>query len=273
MSHPTLRLFDGYDHTSPELRGEVEELQRNLNLKGYKINVDGLFSPETEASVKDFQTKQGLDDDGIVGPYTWAALLAASPPDFATTEITTYPRNFPSLLEELQEAAQYKAMVDQAAVQFGLQMALIGGMVSRESRWGLALDPRGPSGTADRIPRGPNPSLRTGSLPPDGGFGRGLMQIDFDAFPFARTGNWRDPGENIVFGCKVLSEYRQFLQSKTHLEARPLLQATVAAYNCGPGRVMTALQKQMDVDFYTAGRNYSRDVLNRTGWFQLQGWV
>ena len=98
-------------------------------------------------------------------------------------------------------------------------------------------------------------------------------QIDFDAFPFARTGNWRDPGENIVFGCKVLSEYRQFLQSKTHLEARPLLQATVAAYNCGPGRVMTALQKQMDVDFYTAGRNYSRDVLNRTGWFQLQGWV
>ena len=273
MSHPTLRLFDGYDHTSPDLRGEVEELQRDLGLKGYKINVDGYFGSETEASVKDFQMKQGLDDDGVVGPSTWAALLGAPPPDLTATEITTYPSNSPSLLEEFQEAAQYKIIVDQAATEFNLQNALIGGLASRESRWGLALTPRGPSGTGDKMPRGPNPSVRSGPLPSDGGFGRGLMQIDYDAFPFARTGVWQDPGQNIRFGCKVLTDYRKFLQSKTHLEGRPLLQAAVAAYNCGPGRVLIALQKQLDVDFYTAGRDYSKDVLNRTGWFQLKGWV
>jgi hypothetical protein len=273
MSHPTLRLFDGYDHTSPELRGEVEGLQRSLNQKGYNIPVDGYFGPGTEAAVKDFQKKQNLDDDGIVGPFTWAALLGAPVPPFSTSEITTFPLNSPSLLADLQEAAQYKAVVDQAAAQFDLQKAMIGGLASRESRWGLALTPRGPAGTGDKVPRALNLSLRPGPLPSDGGFGRGLMQIDYDAFPFARTGNWQDPRENVLFGCKVLSDYRQLIQSKTHLEGRPLLQATVAAYNCGPGRVLTALQKQMDVDFYTAGRNYSRDVLNRTGWFQLQGWV
>ncbi|HVN79427.1 MAG TPA: peptidoglycan-binding domain-containing protein, partial [Terriglobia bacterium] len=75
MSQPTLRLFDGYDHTSPELRDAVVELQQGLNQKGYTLLADGHFGPETEASVKDFQRKQGLDDDGIVGPFTWAALL------------------------------------------------------------------------------------------------------------------------------------------------------------------------------------------------------
>ena len=30
MTRPTLRLFDGYDHTSPELRRDVRELQRRL---------------------------------------------------------------------------------------------------------------------------------------------------------------------------------------------------------------------------------------------------
>ncbi|HVN80404.1 MAG TPA: transglycosylase SLT domain-containing protein, partial [Terriglobia bacterium] len=191
----------------------------------------------------------------------------------STTEITTFPLNSPSLLADFQEATQYKAVVDQAATQFNLPKGMIGGLASRESRWGLALTPRGPGGTGDRVPRAPNPSLRAGPLPSDGGFGRGLMQIDYDAFPFARTGSWQDPRENILFGCKVLSDYRQLIQSKTHLEGRSLLKAAVAAYNCGPGRVLTALQKQIDVDFFTAGRNYSKDVLNRTGWFQLQGWV
>ncbi len=272
MSHPTLRLYDGYDHTSPDLQGEVKELQSTLSRKGFDVKADGYFGLETEAAVKRFQERVGLDDDGIVGPFTWAALLDTPQPDFSSTEITTYPRNSPSLLEELQEAVQYKDTVAGAVAQPGLQPALIGGLASRESRWGLALSPRGPGGTGDKVPRAPKPPLRPGSLPSDGGFGRGLMQIDFDAFDFAHGDQWKDPGKNIQFGCQVLADYRRFIQSKTHLEGRALLQAAVASYNCGPGRVLTALQKQIDVDFYTAGRNYSRDVLNRMGWFQLQGW-
>ena len=99
------------------------------------------------------------------------------------------------------------------------------------------------------------------------------MQIDFDAHEFARTGNWRDPRENIPYGCKVLSEARGFIRRRAGLEGRPLLQAALAGYNAGPGNALRAIRDGRDVDFYTAGRNYSRDVLNRAGWFQLHGWA
>lgn len=61
--------------TKPLLRrgmvnDSVRELQRRLN-----ILVDGQFGPQTEAAVRAFQTSRGLVADGIVGPYTWKALL------------------------------------------------------------------------------------------------------------------------------------------------------------------------------------------------------
>ena len=53
----------------------VEELQALLNAKyGYNLEIDGLFGPETEAAVKDFQAKHNLTVDGIVGKKTWKTL-------------------------------------------------------------------------------------------------------------------------------------------------------------------------------------------------------
>jgi hypothetical protein len=43
------------------------------------------------------------------------------------------------------------------------------------------------------------------------------MQIDDRAFPqFTSTGKWKDPRENILFGCKVLADNRAFMQRKTN---------------------------------------------------------
>lgn len=39
-----------------------------------RINREDGFGPITEGAVKGFQTKAGLNDDGVVGPYTWDAL-------------------------------------------------------------------------------------------------------------------------------------------------------------------------------------------------------
>lgn len=270
---PLLRFNDGFDHTSPELRDEVKELQMELNQEGFPLRVDGLFGRDTESAVKRFQAEHFLDDDGVVGPVTWAALLGTVAPDLATTFPTTFARNNTSLLTQFKEASQHRALVEEAAQKFGLQPSVIGGIGSRESHWGLILRPAGPAGTGDFTERRFPARFRQGPLPPDGGgFGRGLMQIDFDAQEFARTGNWRDPKENISYGCQVLAESRDLIQRKTNLKGRDLLRAALAGYNAGPGNALTAIRDGRDVDFFTTGRNYSSDVLNRAGFFQLQDW-
>ncbi|AXF56814.1 MULTISPECIES: NlpC/P60 family protein [Bacillaceae] len=53
---------------------EVEQLQSELRNQGYTVQVDGVFGPETEDAVKEYQSDQGLVIDGIAGPNTYQAL-------------------------------------------------------------------------------------------------------------------------------------------------------------------------------------------------------
>ncbi len=274
MGHPVLRLFDGTDATSPALRNAVRELQKLLNQDGFAVEEDGIFGRETEGAVQQFQNEHGLADDGVVGPLTWSALTGTEPPDANNIILTSFPVDDAALSEQLTEATKYKGFVDAACSQTGFQVALIGGIGSRESHWGLALKPAGPSGTGDFAKRRFPTQFREGPLPPDGGgFGRGLMQIDYDGQEFARNVVWQDPELNILAGCRILAGFRDFIQRKANLAGPFLLQAAIASYNSGPGNVLRAIQDGRDVDFFTAGRNYSKDVLNRAGWFQLKGWT
>jgi hypothetical protein len=137
----------------------------------------------------------------------------------------------------------------------------------------LALKPRGPEGTLDLAPRPFTRPWRDAPLPPDGlGFGRGLLRIDYDAEAFARSGDWRDPAANIAHGCRMLAEAKATLRRRTVLHGRGLLRGALAALNCGIGNVLHAIRQGLDLDFYTSGRNYSRDVLHRAGFFQAHGW-
>lgn len=54
---------------------KVRALQELLNGFGYGLNVDGDFGKLTENAVRDFQSKNGLEVDGIVGKNTWTNLL------------------------------------------------------------------------------------------------------------------------------------------------------------------------------------------------------
>lgn len=58
--------------TSDAVRG----VQTCLNSKGYAVTVDGIFGSGTASAVKSFQTAHSLDADAVVGPNTWAKLLA-----------------------------------------------------------------------------------------------------------------------------------------------------------------------------------------------------
>ncbi len=268
MTHPLLRLHDGFDGTSPELRDAVKELQELLDADGFGLGVDGLFGRNTEAAVKRFQREQGLDDDGVVGSLTWGALLQTEP-----SFTTTLPADSPAMLAQLAAAEAYRDPIVAAARKYEVPICVVGGMASRECAWGLQLRPHGPAGTGDFTPRRFPTRYRTGPLPPDGGgFGRGLMQIDFDSHPFARTGPWRDASANVTQGVLILVNCRDLLRRKTVLTEEALLRASIAAYNCGAGNVLHALRDGRDVDFYTSGRDYSSDVLNRAGWFGGHGW-
>lgn len=98
------------------------------------------------------------------------------------------------------------------------------------------------------------------------------MQIDDRSHAFARGNKWGDAQANILYAAKVLTSSATYIGKKfPGLKGDALLRATLAGYNCGPGNVAKALGKGLDVDYYTAGRNYSRDTLDRAGWFQAQG--
>ena len=54
---------------------DVSKVQKKLKDWGYyKGVVDGVYGANTTKAVKNFQLKNGLASDGIVGPSTWAAL-------------------------------------------------------------------------------------------------------------------------------------------------------------------------------------------------------
>lgn len=62
-AYPTLKKGDTNEY--------VLAWQKFLNLKGYKLAEDGIFGNKTLAAVKDWQAKNGLVADGIIGIKTW----------------------------------------------------------------------------------------------------------------------------------------------------------------------------------------------------------
>lgn len=56
----------------------MKKLQQKLNSAGYNLSVDGKFGSKTQAAVKDYQKKNGLSVDGIVGKNTWGKLTTLS---------------------------------------------------------------------------------------------------------------------------------------------------------------------------------------------------
>jgi soluble lytic murein transglycosylase-like protein len=246
MTH--LRLWDGTTKGNADLTASVKQLQKLL-----KIKADGVFGPATEEAVILFQKENKLVPDGFVGTATWAKLKPIK--KFS---------GFQTVLDEYK--SKYIELVRSAVANYGLSEPIIFAIGYRESKWGLALDA---NLTGDFIKRKPN-AVR-GSLPPDGlGYGRGLMQIDFDAHAFARGTQWKIPTKNIAYGCLVLKNNIKYFDKKKYdgFSQAARSRMAIAAYNCGAGRVDMALATGKDIDFYTAHRNYSADVIDLAAEFQ-----
>jgi C1A family cysteine protease len=221
----------------------------------------------------DYVTSDSCDDFWTIRLVTAAAAQAGNAGELPTAEITPLaPAATPlvGFARDMQEAKKYLSAIIEAAHQYNLAPSLICALGSRESDWGLSPDmrPKGPAGTGDWAPR--NPARYGYGVPPDGlGWGRGLLQIDYQQ-EFAKSGNWRDPHDNIMYGCQELSANIQYFRQEAQPGIDPI-RAGVAAYNCGRGNVVKAIAQGYDIDHYTANNDYSHDVLNRTEWFRQRG--
>ena len=68
-------MATNYSQVSYGSKGsDVKTLQELLNQNGYSLDTDGVFGSKTQAAVKDYQKKNNLAVDGVVGKNTWGAL-------------------------------------------------------------------------------------------------------------------------------------------------------------------------------------------------------
>jgi hypothetical protein len=56
---------------------DVRVFQSRMAERGWRIPVDGVYGPQTQRVVDEFQHQKHLDNDGIVGPSTWEAAWRA----------------------------------------------------------------------------------------------------------------------------------------------------------------------------------------------------
>jgi peptidoglycan hydrolase-like protein with peptidoglycan-binding domain/LAS superfamily LD-carboxypeptidase LdcB len=131
MLGPTLREGSNGDG--------VRSLQRALVRLGFDVAVDGAFGPNTDRAVRAFQSRSGLEADGIAGPATKAAIGAAlgggplpspatQPPPYVPGKKLT-PRDFVATFGASARASQTASHVP-ALVTLG-QAALESGWAER----------------------------------------------------------------------------------------------------------------------------------------------
>ncbi|WP_405586268.1 peptidoglycan-binding protein [Streptomyces sp. NBC_01092] len=54
---------------------DVRSAQQLLTARGYTVEADGIFGPNTRSAVIQFQKSRSLAADGVIGPNTWSKLI------------------------------------------------------------------------------------------------------------------------------------------------------------------------------------------------------
>lgn len=116
---------------------DVLELQKILNQNGYKLTEDGIFGSKTDAAVRDYQQKNGLDVDGIVGTNTWGALSGATS-KASSNKTTANTNNSFSYKDFTYNPYEESETVAQAQAALNAQLANKPG--EYQSQWQSQLD-------------------------------------------------------------------------------------------------------------------------------------
>ncbi len=120
-----------YKSVSYGSRGDsVTALQKKLNEKGFSLAVDGVFGPETRKAVRNYQTREGLQVDGIVGEETWGSLLY-EPPQPAS----------PTVSGDVLQGVSDETAGRLASLEQGFRLSAEGEMAAAERESIAALEP------------------------------------------------------------------------------------------------------------------------------------
>ena len=109
-----------YQQVSYGSKGDnVKTLQTLLNQQGYSLDEDGAFGVKTQAAVKDYQKKNGLQLDGIAGDQTWGSLLSAN-----TAAQQAAPAVSQATLAALEELEKGYSPSDEVQAAFAVRKSL-----------------------------------------------------------------------------------------------------------------------------------------------------
>lgn len=167
-------------------------------------------------------------------------------------------KNQSRILYSFDEARKYWKFIYAASIRYSIEASLILAIGARESDWGLSLKPKGEAGTGDFFGRKYPTRLRKGPLPLDNqGFGRGIMQIDWDWHEFARVGNWNKAKNNIEYAAWLLASHKRLILKIGKIDERLTQDALIASYNIGVTKTLKLINSnETDFDKFTAGHNY-----------------
>jgi hypothetical protein len=91
--------------------------------------------------------------------------------------------------------------------------------------------------------------------------GFSFWQIDIDSFPdFVSSGDWKNPVKAVFKAVQVLEGKRKYIITHAQIQGDLLNRAITSAYNAGEGNAIKCISRKLDIDTYTTGHNYSKDV-------------
>jgi soluble lytic murein transglycosylase-like protein len=160
---------------------------------------------------------------GTSGDFASALQAATSADAAATTMSAAYQPNFQSAAGSA-EGGEYEALIDQAAARYGLDPAVLHGLIQQES----GFDPSAASSAG----------------------ATGLTQLMPGTASSLGVANPLDPAESIEGGARYLSEMMAQFGGNTA--------DALAAYNAGPG----AVQQHGGVPPYAETESYVSNVLS-----------
>ncbi len=178
-----------------------------------------------------------------------ASAAPKAAPKAALPKVKAHAEGMRRAREDAGRVRRWRAPITAAAKRYELPAAVVGAIVSRESRGKNVIG--------------------------DHGNGFGLMQVDrryFGSWTRSWTAAGKDPAEGIRKGAELLRKKIDYLKKRhPNLSPSRLLSAGISAYNGGEGAVPPPLHPGAAPATQTTGRDNAPHVLTPPAYFRREG--